>query len=223
MDEKEIQALQEENARIKAELEAEKAEKAKLAKNVSDQNSYITKLEKDRQASTSNREPLDPATKAYLQKKMREDTIAGTLSKLTPQFPVGVVGAIREDLDLFLDKTMKPENTTEAYVREAFYLCYGKAMANKEHAVHQILAQVNPVTPVQQGAQIVPPGQPPAGPLPSERLQNIGKPPVLNPNPTQTPNDGGIVPPVIPGASGIQPANTQEALKSFKSRLGGLK
>lgn len=223
MDEKEIQAIQDENAQLKAKLEAEALAKAKLEENVRNQNSYITKLEADRKAGTQDKEPLDPATKAYLQKKMREDTIAGTLQKLAPQFPVGVIGAVREDLDLFLNNTMKPENTTEAYVREAFYLCYGKAMANKEHAVHQILAQITPTNPVVQGAQLPIPGQVPAGQLPSDRLKEIGKAPVFNPNPTINPNDRGNPAPVIPGSSGVQPQNTQEALRGFKSRLGGLK
>ena len=196
---------------IKQELEALKAERAQLEKNVSEQNSYITKLEADRKAAPAVQQELDPQVKAYLQRKMREDTVAEALNNLKTQFEPGVLGVMNEDLMKFLDQTMKPENTTVAYVKEAFYLCYGKALANREHPINKLKAEPAPQSVVQEAVQ-----QPTA----EERLRNIA---VYNPNPTMTESDQGSLPvDQLPGSNGVAPRDTQDALKSFKQKLRGM-
>lgn len=196
---------------IKQQLEELKAERAKLEKNISEQNSYITKLEADRKAAPVAKEELDPQVKSYLQRKMREDTIAEALNSLKSQFEPGVLGIMNEDLMKFLDQTMKPQNTTVAYVKEAFYLCYGKALANKDHAIHGLKAEPAPQSVVQESVE-----QPTA----EERLKNLK---VFNPNPTMTESDQGSLPvDELPGSNGVAPRDTQDALRAFKQKLRGL-
>jgi hypothetical protein len=195
---------------LKKQLENERNERAKLEKNVSEQNSYITKLEADRKAAPVANQQLDPQVKSYLQRKMREDTIAEALNYLKTQFEPGVLGVMNEDLMKFLDATMKPENTTVSYVKEAFYLCYGKSLANKEHAIHKLKSEPAPQSVVKEAVQ-----QPTA----EERLKNLQ---VFNPNPTMTSSDQGTFPvDQLPGSNGVAPKDTQDALRSFKQKLRG--
>lgn len=207
MEEKELQELE----AIKQELNALRDERAKLEKNISEQNSYITKLEADRKATPQVKQELDPQVKSYLQRKMREDTIAEALTNLRSQFEPGVIGVMQEDLTKFLDATMKPENTTVSYVKEAFYLCYGKALSNREHEIHKLKTTPAPEAVVQEAVQ-----QPTA----EQRIKNIK---VFNPNPTMTESDQGSMPlDIVPGSSGEQPRDTKQALESFRQKLRGL-
>lgn len=198
--------LEERIAQLEQELAQSKAEGEKLGENIRNQNSYITKLEKDRKAAPETNESLDPTIKSYIQKRMRDDAISQAIKDLTPQFKPGVIGAIQPDLVKFLESTMRPEATTVPVVKEAFYLCYGKALGNPSHEIHNVIKEEIPASQevIQQTVN-----QPTA----EERLRSF------NPNPSMAP-DVQTPPAVLPGSQGIAPANTQEALKNFKNKLG---
>ena len=125
-------------------------ENEKLAKQVKDQNSYITKLEANKGGNDGVH--ADPAVTAYLKRKMREDVTAAAVQNILQVVQSKeVYEAIRPDFEAFLDKNMKEANTTEAYIIDAFNLVWGRAMANKDHPVHSVgKAQTPSGTPSEQ-------------------------------------------------------------------------
>lgn len=137
-------------------IEVLEGENAKLAKQVKDQNSHITKIEQENKNLAQNKGNdnvhQDPTVTAYLKRKMREDVTAQAVQKIMEVVPSKeVFEAIKPDLDTFLDKNMKESNTTEAYIIDAFNLLWGRAMTNKDHPVHSVgKAQTPSGTPSEQ-------------------------------------------------------------------------
>ena len=127
-------------------------ENEKLAKQVKDQNSYITKLETESKTKGGESLQQDPTVTAYLKRKMREDVTAAAVTKILQVVPSKeVFEAMKPDLEAFLEKNMKESNTTEAYIIDAFNLVWGRAMTNKDHPVHSVgKAQTPSGTPNEQ-------------------------------------------------------------------------
>jgi hypothetical protein len=118
-----------------------------LEKNQKEQNSYITKLETQLQGfKSSSAQPGNPVSPqlsqpltSYLQKNMKKDTIEEALALIAQQGTgADVIDCIKPELMKFLEETMTIDRTKVSYVTDAFHLIYGKAMSNKDHAIHKL-------------------------------------------------------------------------------------
>lgn len=185
--------------------------KAFFEKMVGDQNSYITKLEtqlKEQKATGKVGAPAgDDVTTAYIRKKMREEVIAKATVQIVASVGQEIFDAVKPDYDVFLEKNMKPENTSEEYAIDAFNLVYGRCFANKNHAVHQVGKTANPGgTPAPQSAGTN--GQQVAA------VQQViaGQPPVM----TGSDINAGQG---IPGTQGEKVKSTKDAFSRFKDRI----
>lgn len=185
--------------------------KAFFQKMTSDQNSYITKLETQlkelkAQGNSGAASTGDSITQEYIRKKMREEVIAKATSSIIDSVGKPVFEAVKPDFDAFLEKNMKPENTTEIYVIDAFNLVYGRCLTKKDHPVHQVGKTVNPSgtpTPTAgtNGQQVA-------------VVQNVisGQPPVMSG--TDASAGQGV-----PGTQGTPVKNTRDAFARLKERV----
>ena len=179
---------------------------------VANQNSYITKLETQLKEPKATDKPgaapvVDDITTQYIRKKMREDVMAKATATIIESFGQDVFNVIKPDFDAFLEKNLKPSNTTEDYVTEAFNLVYGRCMAQKDHPIHQVGKTANPSgTPAPQNAGTN--GQAVA------EVQNVisGQPPVMS-GADASAGQG------LPGVQGTPVKNTKDAFTRFKDRL----
>lgn len=184
--------------------------KAFFTKMVTDQNSYITKLEtqlkEQKQSSSTTPTGTNDVTHNYILRKMREDEIAKATVKIIDAVGKEIFEAVKPDFEVFL-QNIKPENTNEAYITDAFNLVHGRCLANKNHPIHQVgkttpnpsgTPQTNAGTNGQQVAQV----------------QNIitGQPPVMS----GTDSSAGQG---LPGVQGTQVKNTRDAFSRLKDRI----
>lgn len=121
---------------LQKKLDQQQAENEKLAKQVKDQNAYITRLEADK--SKGGTTGVDPTVQNYLKKKMREDALNESKAEIVSVVGADVYAAIEPDLIPFLDKHMTETHTNKAYIIDAFNLLLGRAYGNKDHAIHKI-------------------------------------------------------------------------------------
>lgn len=186
--------------------------KAFFTKMVSDQNSYITKLEKqltELKTSSSNSNVasgVDGITQEYIRKKMREEVISNATRIIIESVGNDIYNAVKPDFEAFLDKNLKPENTKEDYVIDAFNLVYGRCYAKKDHPVHQIGKTASPngtpsVAAGTNGEQVA-------------AVQNVisGQPPIMS---GQDLNAGKG----LPGVQGTPVKTTKDAFARFKDRI----
>jgi hypothetical protein len=128
---------------LEKQLDLLKKDLDKREKQVADQNSYITKLEASR-AQVSNAQPqpsapaVDPAVQQYIERKMKDDTIADAAVEIKKSFSKEEFDAVFPDLLAFLKANMKKSSTTVPFIIDAFDLLYARALKNKEHAIHKI-------------------------------------------------------------------------------------
>lgn len=185
--------------------------KAFFQKMTSDQNSYITKLETQLKELKAQGNPGaaptgDSITQEYIRKKMREEVIAKATSLIVDAVGKQVFEAVKPDFDAFLEKNMKPENTTEAYAIDAFNLVYGRCLTKKDHPVHQV------------GKTVVPSGTPAPNVGTNGQqvavVQNVisGQPPVMSG--TDASAGQGV-----PGTQGTPVKNTRDAFARLKERV----
>ena len=169
-------------------------------KKVTDQNSYITKLEQQIKApgaaSTS-----DPTIQAYIERKMREETLAQAVAQIKAEFSEEEYKAVEPDFNAFLDKNLKKENIRVDYILDAFALVMGRALRNKEHGIHKVKAATPGST------------TPPANPIPG----NKQVPPVIPQPPVMTGKDGGGTPPPSPTT---EVKSTKDAFAALKQKMG---
>lgn len=185
-------------------------DKAFLSKMISDQNSYITKLETQLKEKASNPAAagLDPTTAKYLEKNMRRDVISEASEKIIEAVGKEVFDAIKPDYEAFLTSNMDKAHTTVEFAVDAFNLVYGRCLAKKDHPIHNIgKGGANPTatpTPIEAGtnSQSV------------ATVQNIlaGQPPVM----TGKDSNAGTG---IPGTQGEPVKNTRDAFARFKNRV----
>lgn len=102
---------------------------------IKNQNSYITKLEQSK-GEKGNGLVEDPAFVAYWQSKMREDVTAKGLQEILTTVDAQTVETLKPELLAFLEANMTLDNTNVEYVVDAFSLVYGRALRNKDHAIH---------------------------------------------------------------------------------------
>lgn len=192
-----------------------------LRKNVSNQNSYITKLEKERnelkeeleklKAQKPYQPALDEHATRYLRKKMREETIDNAKKSLVEQVSEGVYKTLEPEFMEFLDKHMPIEKTTEGFIIDAFSLVLGRAIANKEHPVHKVL---NPASEQQEV-------KPTSSQATLQQVANLMKemPPTIS-----NVDASAVAGPTNP-VGYEAPKDTSEAMKRFKDKfrnIGGL-
>jgi hypothetical protein len=177
---------------------------------VANQNSYITKLEtqlkEPKAAGNSGAAPVDNITQEYIRKKMREDVIGKATATIIGSFGQEIFNAVKPDFDAFLERNLKPENTTEEYITDAFNLVLGRCYAKKDHPVHQVGKGTNPgATPAPQAGTN---GQQVAA------VQNVisGQPPVMSG--TDASAGQGL-----PGVQGTPVKNTKDAFARLKDRV----
>lgn len=191
---------------LAAKVEALEKELQGEKKKVTDQNSYITKLEA--QAKAGNTSPQqsataanDPVVQRYLEEKMREDTLSKAYVIIKQEVSEDIFKVIEPDLEAFLNKNMTKQNTTVAFVTDAFSLILGKAYRNKEHAIHKIGKGGTPTaTPNQTNAV---------------NVQNVQQslrqtPPVIT---GQDGTSGGLP------STEVKVVNTKDAFKALRERF----
>jgi len=186
--------------------------KAFFSKMVANQNSYITQLETQLKELKATGNPGaastgDSITQEYIRKKMREEVIAKATLLIIEAVGQEIFNAVKPDFDAFLEKNLKPENTREDYVIDAFNLVYGRCLTKKDHPVHQVGKAANPggtPSPTSAGTN----GQQVAV------VQNVisGQPPVMSG--TDTSAGQGV-----PGTSGTPVKNTRDAFSRLKDRF----
>jgi hypothetical protein len=192
---------------LEKQLDALKKDLEKREKQVADQNSYITKLEAGRaQVSNAQQQPsapaVDPAVQQYIERKMRDDTIAEATVEIQKGFKKEEFEVVFPDLLAFLKLNMKKANTTVGFVVDAFDLLYARALKNKEHAIHKIGKAAAPSdTPIKTNGQSI------------QAVQDkafTNKPPIISTN------DGTVS--GIP-ESPSQVKNTKDAFSALKSKF----
>ena len=170
-------------------------------KKVTDQNSYITKLEAQVKAKgDANPGSTDPTIQEYIKKKMREDVLAQSLVLIKADVSDEEYKAIEPDFLAFLDKNMKDQNVKVDYILDAFALVLGRAMRKKDHPIHSVKAATPP-------ASTTPPGK-----------GNPAVPPVNQP-PGITGADGGSTP---PPSTEKKIGNTKDAFASLREKMGNI-
>lgn len=196
---------------LEKQLDALKKDLEKREKQVADQNSYITKLEAGRAQVSNAPQPqqsapaIDPTVQQYLERKMRDDTIAEATVEIRKSFKQEEFDAVFPDLLAFLKVNMKKSNTTSGFVIDAFDLLYARALKNKDHAIHKIGKSGTPTeTPTAQtNAQVI-------GQVQQQTLKNT--PPIISPK------DGS--PSGVPDTS-TSVKNTKDAFSALKNKFNG--
>ena len=195
------------------------AENKQLKENISRQNSYITKLENKNSTNIESAQKsatptadtrFDPAVQAYLEKNMKRDAIEEAKITIKQEITEDMYKAVEPDFIAFLDKNLKKENCTSAYIVDAFSLVMGRALRNKEH----------PINKIGKGT-----ATPPATPTPttnSSEVQSVQNT-ILNNNtpPVMTNKDVGAAS-GMPQGNGNQHQNTRDAFKSLKNRFANM-
>jgi hypothetical protein len=180
-------------------------------KQISDQNSYITKLETQAKTVPASSQqpggvPSDQIVQKYLKEKMREDTLAKAKILIVQETSPDIYNVMEKDFMEFLNKNMKDADVKVEYMVDAFSLIMGRALRIKDHPIQKLLGKGD--TPKatldkvnEQAAQSVP------GIIKQQ-------PPVLSPKdnvaPTAAPVDGSI---------GVK--STRDAYKALKDKLNG--
>jgi hypothetical protein len=194
---------------LEAKFETLKKELEKREKQVADQNSYITKLEASR-AQVSNAQPqpsaqaVDPTVQKYIERKMRIDTIEEAVLEIKRFYPIKEFEAVYPDLIAFLDKNMRKENTTVNFVVDAFDLMYGRAVKNKDHALHQVGKAGAPTSTPETNSSVVATAN-------EQAIKALA--------PTISPQDGtsGTLP-----DNGLQVKDTKDAFAALKTKFNNV-
>lgn len=113
-----------------------------LETNIKNQNSYITKLESQRNQQPSapqqSTAQLDPLIQKYIEDKMKSDTLAKAENQIKSEVSEDMYNAVKEDFHNFLNSTLNKSNTTVNYMVDAFSLVMGRALRNKDHPIHKL-------------------------------------------------------------------------------------
>ena len=199
--------------------EALEAENKKLNENISRQNSYITKLEANRsQPSDQAQRPtsstvgnnFDPAVQAYLEKNMKRDAIEEAKVQIKQEITEEMYKAIEPDFMAFLDKNLKKENCTTAYIVDAFSLVMGRALRNKEHPINKI------------GKGMATPPATPTQTTNSSQVQSVQNTILNNTTPPIMTNKDVGAASGMPSGNGVQHQTTKDAFKSLKERFANM-
>ena len=195
------------------------ADNKQLKENISRQNSYITKLENKQNSNIESAQKsatptadtrFDPVVQAYLEKNMKRDAIEEAKVMIKQEITEEMFKAVEPDFNAFLDKNLKKENCTTAYIVDAFSLVMGRALRNKEHAINKI----------GKGT-----ATPPVTPTPTTNSSNVQavQNTILNNTtpPVMTNKDVGAAS-GMPAGNGNQHQTTRDAFKSLKDRFANI-
>lgn len=203
-----------------AEARASKAEAEieDLKTQRSNQNSYITKLEGkvkglenslDTVKTAANSTPaIAPEITEYFQKKRREDYTEQAVTEIISQVGEDKYNCLKDELNNFLKLYMTEKNVSVRYIIDSFHLLLGRALANPEHPIHNIIGDNKKVEdkPVVEDKPATESDQD----LFRANLNNM-----INRTMTNDDMNAGGAPDVK--APTVQ--NTSEAMKAFKNRL----
>ena len=218
-----LEEAQAQLAELTKQREADQATIKQLNENISKQNSYITKLEaRNNNSSEPAQKPtsstvdtrFDPAVQAYLEKNMKRDAIEEAKGQILQEITPEVYKAIEPDFLEFLNKNLKKDNCTTAYIVDAFSLVMGRALRNKEHPINKLGKGTDtpPATPTQTTN--------------SSQVQTVQNTILNNTTPPVMSNKDSGAASGMPGGNGAQLRNTKDAFKSLKDRfanIGGTK
>ena len=218
-----LEEAQAQLAELTKQREADQATIKQLNENISKQNSYITKLEaRNNSSSEPAQKPtsstvdtrFDPAVQAYLEKNMKRDAIEEAKGQILQEITPEMYKAIEPDFLEFLNKNLKRDNCTTAYIVDAFSLVMGRALRNKEHPINKLGKGTDtpPATPTQTTN--------------SSQVQTVQNTILNNTTPPVMSNKDSGAASGMPGGNGAQLRNTKDAFKSLKDRfanIGGTK
>jgi hypothetical protein len=197
-----MELTQEKYLELENRMKELESENKKLTENISNQNSYITKLEdqvkKAQEDSSRKSTPasntLDPKLEKIYQhaeKSFLREVVSEAEQAIIAQLGLPVYEAIKPDFKAFLDKNLNSTNAELNYILSAFDLVLGRAYKNKEHAVHKVGMDPKQVTP-------------PTTPNQNKPTQRVG---VMTPNDNQS----GILGTQNPAGQTAQPKSIREA------------
>lgn len=196
------------------------ADNKQLKENISRQNSYITKLEN--KTNSTNIEPaqksttptvdtrFDPAVQAYLEKNMKRDAIEEAKAMIKTEITEEMYKAVEPDFMAFLDKNLRKENCTAAYIVDAFSLVMGRALRNKEHPINKI------------GKGMATPPATPTQTTNSSQVQSVQNTILNNTTPPVMTNKDVGAASGMPSGNGVQHQTTKDAFKSLKERFANI-
>lgn len=180
-------------------------------KQISDQNSYITKLEA--QAKTvpatpqqPNGIPSDQIVQKYLKEKMREDTLAKAKILIIEETNPDIYKIMEKDFLEFLNKNMKDADVKVDYMVDAFSLIMGRALRIKDHPIQKLLGK----------------GETPKATLDktNEQAMQVVQGTIKQQPPIMSPKDN-VVPTATPAEGSIGVKSTKDAYKALKEKLNG--
>lgn len=196
------------------------ADNKQLKENISRQNSYITKLEsktnstniESAQKSTTPTVDtrFDPAVQAYLEKNMKRDAIEEAKAMIKTEITEEMYKSVEPDFMAFLDKNLKKENCTTAYIVDAFSLVMGRALRNKEHPINKI------------GKGMATPPATPTQTTNSSQVQSVQNTILNNTTPPVMTNKDVGAASGMPSGNGAQHQTTKDAFKSLKERFANM-
>ena len=180
-------------------------------KQITDQNSYITKLEAQAKTVPATPQqqsglPSDQIVHKYLKEKMREDTLAKAKILIIQETSPDVYNIMEKDFLEFLNKNMKDADVKVDYMVDAFSLIMGRALRIKDHPIQKLLGK----------------GETPKATLDktNEQAMQVVQGTIKQQPPVMTPKDN-VVPttPPVDGSIGIK--STKDAYKTLKEKLNG--
>lgn len=195
------------------------ADNKQLKENISRQNSYITKLENKNsnniESAQKSTNPtvdtrFDPAVQAYLEKNMKRDAIEEAKVTIKSEITDEMYKAVEPDFIAFLEKNLKKENCTPAYIVDAFSLVMGRALRNKEHPINKI------------GKGTTTPSATPTQTTNSPNVQAVQNTILNNTTPPVMSNKDVGAASGMPTGNGAQHQTTKDAFKSLKNRFASM-
>ena len=214
-----LEEAQQKLAAMTQERDQALADNKQLKENISKQNSYITKLENKANSNIESAQKsaaptadtrFDPVVQAYLEKNMKRDAIEEAKTMIKTEITDEMYKAVEPDFMAFLEKNLKKENCTTAYIVDAFSLVMGRALRNKEHAINKIGKGM---------------ATPPATPTPTTNSSNVQsvQNTILNNTtpPVMTNKDVGAAS-GMPAGNGNQHQTTRDAFKSLRDRFANM-
>lgn len=209
--EEQLQQLQEQHEKAQKEIET-------LKKNQSEQNAYITKLEKEKADALNEAEKLAKATQSkgstsnsayenYMRNKWRTEVVDNALESLKKDYPANHVELLRDDIVEYCKKNMTDQTTTEKYAKKVFAMLYGEALGDKNHAIHKLDQDPDP--------------KPEDKPDPTKKKEPSSLSDALTPH-TMTKGDTEAGQGNVPPAGKEGPKSTRDSFNALKERLASV-
>lgn len=191
------------------ELEKAQARIKDLEKQVSDQNSYITKLEN----KAKQGDGMTPEVKKFVFNQMAEKMKSKVVKKIKEEVDPKYFDAVEPDFEAFLEKHLREDTLNEAYIIDAFNLVWGRAMRKKDHPIHQVDKADTP-----DGTSADNKGGSNAGNPNPKKTEGQGNPSQQTP-PTISPEDSGAGGSGAPDSEPVPIKSTKESFNALKEKV----